>query len=335
MDEVKQIVAAIKRGDLKPIYFLMGEEPYYIDKISDFIEDHVLDEAEKGFNQMVLYGRDATIEDIVSNAKRYPMMAEHQVVIVKEAQDLSRTIENLAQYAANPQPSTILVFNYKYKKLDKRRALYKAITKAGGVVFESKKLYENQVSDWIRRVLAGQNYNISPKAAQMLVEFLGTDLSKIENELNKLKIVLPEGTQITPEHIEANIGISKDYNNFEMRKAIGQRDMVKAQQIAKYFADNPKDNPIVLTIGLLFNFFSDLLHLHGMNDKNPRSVATALKVNPYFVNEYIDAARNYPMKKVSYVIGVIREFDVKSKGVGANSLSHGDLLKEMLVRIMS
>ena len=334
MDDVKQIVATIKKGDLKPIYFLMGEEAYYIDKISDFIEDNVLDEAEKSFNQMVLYGRDVTIDDIVGNAKRYPMMAERQVVIVKEAQDLSRTIEKLAQYAENPQPSTVLVLNYKYKKLDKRKALYKTITKAGGVVFESKKLYENQVPDWIRRVLKGQNYDISPKAAQMLVEFLGTDLGKVNNELNKLKIVLPEGTQITPEHIEENIGISKDFNNFELRKAVGEKNVVKAHQIAKYFADNPKDNPMVVTVALLFNFFSQLLHLHGMSDKNPRSVASALKVNPYFVNEYLVAARNYPMKKVSLVIGLLREFDVKSKGVGANSIPQGDLLKELLVRVL-
>ena len=334
MDDVKQLVAAIKKGDLKPIYFLMGEEAYYIDKISDFIEDNVLDDAEKGFNQMVLYGRDVSIDDIVSNAKRYPMMAERQVVIVKEAQDLSRTIEKLAAYAENPQPTTVLVLNYKYKKIDKRKALYKALKKTGSVVFESKKLYDNQVPDWIRRVLKGQGYDISPKAAQMLVEFLGTDLSKVNNELEKLKIVLPKGTQITPEHIEENIGISKDFNNFELRKAVGERNKVKAFQIAKYFADNPKDNPMVVTVALLFNFFSQLLHLHGMADKNPRSVASALRVNPYFVNEYLTAARNYPMKKVSGVIALLREFDVKSKGVGANAVPQGDLLKELLVRVL-
>ena len=334
MDEVKQLVEAIKKGDLKPIYFLMGEEAYYIDKLSDFIEDNVLDEAEKGFNQMVLYGRDVSIDDIVSNAKRYPMMAERQVVIVKEAQDLSRTIEKLASYAENPQPTTVLVINYKYKKIDKRKALYKAINKNGGVVFESKKLYDNQIPDWIRRVLKGQGYDISPKAAQMLTEFLGTDLSKVNNELNKLKIVLPKGTQITPEHIEDNIGISKDFNNFELLKAVGERNVVKAHQIAKYFGDNPKDNPMVVTVSLLFSFFSQLLHLHGMHDKSPRSVASALGVNPYFVNEYLTAARNYPMKKVSSVISLLREFDVKSKGVGANAVPQGDLLKELLVRIL-
>ncbi|WP_299126878.1 DNA polymerase III subunit delta [uncultured Winogradskyella sp.] len=335
MEDVKQLVTAIKKGDLKPIYFLMGEEAYYIDKISQFIENNVLEASEKGFNQMVLYGRDVSVDDIVSNAKRYPMMAERQVVIVKEAQDLSRTIEKLAKYAEQPQPTTVLVVNYKYKKLDKRKVLYKAITKNGGVVFESKKLYENQVPDWIRRVLKGDGYEISPKAALMLVEFLGTDLSKVNNELNKLKIILPKGTQITPDHIEENIGISKDFNNFELRKAVGERHIIKAYQIAKHFADNPKDNPIVVTVALLFNFFSQLLHLHGMSDKNPRSVASALRVNPYFVNEYLTAARNYPMKKVSANIALLREFDIKSKGVGANNISQGDLLKELLVRLFN
>ncbi|WJJ95580.1 DNA polymerase III subunit delta [Algibacter luteus] len=334
MDEVKQLVSDIKSKNLKPIYFLMGEESYYIDKISDFIEDNVLAEEERGFNQMVLYGRDVTVEDIVGNAKRYPMMAEHQVVIVKEAQDLSRTIEKLASYAESPQPSTVLVINYKYKKIDKRKSLYKAIKKTG-IVFESKKLYDNQVADWIRRVLSPQNYTITPKAAQMLVEFLGTDLSKISNELEKLQIILPEGTQITPDHIEENIGISKDYNNFELRKAIGERNALKAYKIVNYFADNPKENPMVVTVSLLFSFFSQLLHFHGLADKSPRNVASALKINPYFVNEYITAARNFPMRKVSAVVSALREFDVKSKGVGSNAVPQGDLLKELLVRIFN
>jgi len=334
LDEVKQLVTDIKNGQIKPIYFLMGEEPYYIDKISDFIEDNVLTEEEKGFNQVVLYGRDITIDDIVENAKRYPMMSERQVVIVKEAQDLSRTIEKLESYANNPQLSTVLVVNYKYKKLDKRKALYKAINKAG-IVYESKKLYENQVSDWIRRILASKKYTISPKAVQMLVEFLGTDLSKINNELEKLQIIIPKETQITPELIEENIGISKDFNNFELRKAVGERNVVKAHQIINYFAENPKDNPMVVTVALLFNFFAQLLQFHGLSDKSPRHVASALKINPYFVNEYILAARNFPMKKVSSVISALREFDMKSKGVQSNAVPQGDLLKELLVRIFT
>ena len=333
MDEIKQLVADIKQKQLKPIYLLMGEETYYIDKLSDYIEDNVLSEEEKGFNQMVLYGRDVTIEDIVGHAKRYPMMAEYQVIIVKEAQDLSRTIDKLVDYAKNPQPSTILVLNYKYKTVDKRKALYKTLKKTG-VVFESKKLYENQVADWIRRILAPKSYTITPKAAQMLVEFLGNDLSKINNELDKLQIVLPKDSQITPEHIEENIGISKDYNNFELRKAIGARDVIKAQRIVKYFSENPKDNPMVVTVSLVFSFFSQLLQIHGLSDKNPRTIAAFVKINPYFVNEYLVAIKNYPMKKVSANISILREFDVKSKGVGANAVPQGDLLKELLVLLM-
>lgn len=334
MNEVKQLVADIKGGNIKPIYLLMGEEPYYIDKISGFIEDNVLDEADKGFNQVILYGADITIDDIVANAKRFPMMADRQVVIIKEAQELSRTIDKLSVYAQNPQPSTVLVINYKYKKVDKRKALYKSVKKSG-VVFESKRLYENQVSDWIRRVLSPKNYSITPKAAQMLVEFLGTDLSKINNELEKLQAILPEGTQITPEIVEVNIGISKDFNNFELQKAIGQRNVFKAHQIITYFGQNPKDNPMVVTVSLLNNFFTQLLKYHGLENKQERNVASKLGVNPYFVKDYVAAARNYPMRKVSQVIGTLREFDVKSKGVGSNSVPQGDLLKELLVKIMS
>lgn len=334
MDEAKQIIGALKKGDIKPIYFLMGEEPYYVDKISDYIEKNLLREEEKGFNQMTLYGRDVSIEDIIGNAKRFPMMAERQVVIVKEAQELSRTIEKLAYYAENPQPSTVLVMCYKYKKIDKRKKLYKAVAKSG-VIFESKPLYENKVGEWIRQELHSRNYQIAPKATQMLVEFLGTDLGKIDNELQKLQLICPVGTTITPEIIEENIGISKDFNNFELRKAIGEKDSLKAHRIINYFSQNPKDNPMVLTVSLLFSFFSQLLQYHGLKDQSKGNVAKVLKVNPFFVNDYAIAARNYPMKKVSQVISHLRDADVKSKGVGAANVPQGDLLKELLVKVMS
>jgi DNA polymerase-3 subunit delta len=332
MNDVINIVNDIKAGNVKPIYFLMGEEPYYIDKISDYIENNVLDEADKGFNQVVMYGRDVSIDEIVGSAKRFPMMAEHQVIIVKEAQDLSRSIEKLESYAENPQPSTILVVNYKYKTLDKRKKLYKTVAK-NGLIFESKKLYDNQVPDWIRRVLGGRKYNIEPKAAQMLVEFLGTDLSKISNELDKLTSILPKETIITPTHIEENIGISKDFNNFELRKAVGERDVIKANRIINYFAQNPKGNPIVMTISLLNSLFTQLLMFHGLKDKSKGSVAKNLGINPYFVDDYVTAARNYPMRKVSQVIALLRDADVKSKGVGANQTNH-DILKELLFKIL-
>lgn len=334
MDEVVKIVNDIKSGNIKPIYFLMGEEPYYIDKLSDYIEENVLTEDEKGFNQTVMYGRDVTIEDIIGTAKRYPMMAERQVVIVKEAQDLSKTIDKLESYAENPMPSTVLVICYKYKTLDKRKKVTKELTKSG-IVYESKKLYENQVGEWIKRVLQGKNYGIEPKASAMLVEFLGTDLSKINNELEKLQIILPKGSTINPKHIEENIGFSKDYNNFELINALGSRNQLKAYQIVNYFAENEKANPLVVTTGTVFGFFVKLLKYHGLKDRNPKNVAAVLAVNAYFLKDYDIALKQYPMKKVSQIVGTLRDIDVKSKGVGANAMPTGDLLKEMLVKIFN
>lgn len=332
MDEVVKIVNDIKAGKIWPIYFLMGEEPYYIDKLSDYIEQNILSEEEKSFNQTVLYGRDVTVEDIISAAKRYPMMAERQVIIVKEAQDLTKTIDKFESYSENPMPSTVLVICYKYKTLDKRKKVTKNLSK-NGLVYESKKLYDNQVGEWIKRVLQGKNYTIEPKASAMLVEFLGTDLSKINNELEKLQIILPKGSLITAKDIEENIGFSKDFNVFELRKAIGDRNQFKAYQIAQYFADNPKDNPMVVTTSLVFSFFVNLLLYHGLKDKNPKNVAAVLKVNPYFLKDYDVALKNYPMKKVSAIVATLRIIDVKSKGVGANGLPNGDLLKEMLIGV--
>ena len=226
-----------------------------------------------------------------------------------------------------------MVICYKYKTLDKRKKLSKIISK-NGLLFESKKLYENQVGEWIRRVLSGKGYQIEPKAALMLVEFLGTDLSKISNELDKLMIVLPKDSLISPIHIEENIGISKDYNNFELRKAVGERQIVKVNQIINYFSDNPKNNPLVVTISLLNSFFTQLLIYHGLSDKSKMNVAKALRVNPYFVGDYLSAARNYPMRKVSQIISLLRTADLKSKGVGAQNLASKDILKELLFKVM-
>jgi DNA polymerase-3 subunit delta len=334
MDEVVKIINDIKAGNIKPIYFLMGEEPYYIDKLTEYIEQNVLQEHERDFNQTILYGRDVTIEDVVGNAKRYPMMADRQVVVVREAQELSRTIDKLENYLENPQETTVLVFAYKYKTLDKRKKITKLLTKYG-VVFESKKMYENQVGTWISRVLQGKGYSIEPKANAMLVEFLGNDLSRISNELNKLQIILPKGHTISPKDIEENIGFSKDFNVFELQNALGSRNQVKAYQIAQYFADNPKDNPMVVTTSLVFSFFIKLLKYHGIKDKNPSKVAPILGVSPFFMKDYDIALKNYPMKKVSTIVAALRDIDVKSKGVGANSLSTHDLLKEMLVKIFN
>jgi DNA polymerase-3 subunit delta len=334
MDEVVKIVNEIKAGKIKPIYFLMGEEPYYIDKLSDYIEQNLLSEDEKAFNQTILYGRDVSIEDIVSTAKRYPMMAERQVVIVKEAQDLTKTIDKLENYVENPMLSTVLVFCYKYKTLDKRKKLPKLISKSG-VLYESKKLYENQVGDWIKRVLAGKKYSIEPKANAMLVEFLGNDLGKINNELEKLQIILPKDSTITPKHIEENIGFSKDFNNFELLNALGSKNQLKAYKIVQYFSDNQKANPLVVTTSTVFGFFIKLLKYHGLKDRNPKNVAIVLGVSPFFLKDYDLALKNYPMRKVSQIVSYLREIDVKSKGVGANALPQSDLLREMLFKIFN
>jgi DNA polymerase-3 subunit delta len=334
MDEVVKIINDIKAGKIKPIYFLMGEEPYYIDRITEYLENSLLSEDEKGFNQIVLYGRDTSIDEIVANAKRFPMMAERQVVIVKEAQDLAKTIDKLEAYAQNPQLTTVLVFAYKYKTLDKRKKVTKTLEKHG-LVYESKKMYENQVGQWINRVLQGRGYSIEPKANAMLVAFLGNDLSRIANELNKLEIILPKGSTITPNHIEENIGFSKDFNVFEFRKAIGEGNKAKAHQIATYFAQNQKENPMVVVNGQVFSFFSALLQYHGLKDKSPGNVAKTLKVNPYFVNDYIEASKRFPMRKVSGIVAALRAIDVKSKGVGANNLNDAELYKEMLLSIFT
>ena len=334
MEEVKQIVANLRQGNFSPIYFLHGDEPYFIDKIASYIGENVLTEEERGFNQMILYGKETSIDEIISNAKRYPMMAEKQVVIVREAQHLSRTIEQLLPYAEQPQQSTLLVICYKYKKLDKRKKLYKALAQQGNVIFESKKLYENQVSEWIRSFLKGKGYTNTHKAASLLVEFLGTDLSRISNELEKLMLVLGSGAEINPKSIEKHIGISKDFNNFELKKAIGEKDIPKATRIINYFSQNPKENPFVVTVTLLHNFFTQLLQYHGLHDHSPKTVASALRINPYFVSEYQTAARNYGMRRSTEIVSALRELDLKGKGVGASQMSHPDLLKEMLAKIV-
>ena len=334
MEEVKRIVNDIRKNSIKPIYFLCGDEPYFIDKVAQFIADNVLTEEEKGFNQTILYGKEIGVEDIITQAKRYPMMAEYQVVIVREAQHLSRTIENLAVYAANPQPATVLVVCYKYKVIDKRKKLYKELLNGDAEILITKKLYENQVSDWVRRLAKTKGMAISHKAAGLLVEFLGTDLSRINKELEKLMVVLPEGADITPEIIERHIGISKDFNNFELKKAIGEKNLPKATRIIQYFAQNPKDNPFVVTVSLLHNFFSQLLQYHGLQDRSPKGVASALRINPYFVNEIQNAAKNYNMRRSSEIVSKLRELDLKGKGVGATNISQEDLLKEMLAKIL-
>ena len=332
MSSINQLFSEIKENKLAPIYFLMGEETYYIDLISDYIESHVLTDQEKGFNQVILYGKDVSVQDIISHAKRYPMMADRQVVIVKEAQNLSKTIDQLIDYVKNPQTSTVLVFKYKYKTLDKRKALYKSLLKSA-VLFDSKRIYEDKVPSWIQNFLKPKSVAITPKAALMLTEFLGNDLSKIVNELNKLIIVIGTNNQITPELVEQNIGISKDFNNFELQKSLGNLDHKKAYKIVNYFAQNPKQHPFVLTISILYMYFTKLMKLHTVGVKNPTILSKTLGVNPYFINEYVAVSKNFPMRRISGVLETLRIYDLKSKGVDSN-ISDKDLYNELIYNIL-
>jgi len=327
------IISDLKKKIYKPVYFLAGEEPYYIDQISKYIEENVLEDSEKDFNQSIIYGDDTTIPGIVESSRRFPMMANQQVIIVREAQTL-RKIEDLAVYTENPLASTILVINYKYKTLDKRTRLYKSL-EAKGVYFESPRLRDYQLPAWIKEYLMARGVKIESDAGTLLTEYLGTDLGKVANELDKIMISLPEDKRlITMAVIEKSIGISKDFNNFELQKAVGQKNIEKANLICRYFANNPKDNPITLTIASLFSYFSKILLFHSLKDKSKNSVAAALKINPYFVREYETAAKNYNPGKTVSVISLLRKYDMKSKGVGDSGTDHGDILKELLFYIM-
>lgn len=326
-----QIVSEIKSGKFRPIYFLMGEEAYYIDKLTKLIEKSALREEERSFNQAVLYGRDTDVRTVIGEAKRYPMMAERVVIIVKEAQQL-RKIEDLEPYVQNPQTSTVLVLAHKYKTLDKRKKLYKSLSN-DHILFESKKLYENQIADWIGDNLKSRGFDSNMKSRQLLAESLGTDLGRIDSELEKLELILEKGSTIDEHQIEENIGISKDYNNFELIKALGKKDFVKAIKIQQYFKANPKDNPMVVTVSLLFGFFSKLMMVHQAKDKSPKGIASLLRINPFFVQDYQQGALNYDLKKLARIIHYLRECDMKSKGVGNSSTPDDELLRELIFKI--
>ncbi len=329
----EEIMSDLKNRIFKPVYFLAGEEPYYIDLVSDYIEEKILPEAEKSFNQMILYGDDTNIPSIIDLARRFPMMSSHQVIIIKEAQPLKK-IEDLVIYLEKPLSSTILVICYKYKTLDKRTKLFKTL-ESHGAYFESARVRDYLIPGWIERYLMLKGIKTDPSASAMLTEYLGTDLHKIVNELDKLIITLPEGKpMITTALIEKNIGISKDYNNFELQKAVGEKNIRKSNMIVHYFANNPKDNPLTLTVSSLFAYFSKLLTYHYLTDKSKNNVAAALKVNPFFVKEYENSATKYNVAKTVQIISLLRTYDMRSKGYGDPGTEPGDLLKELVYRIL-
>jgi len=356
MKEVNQILNDLKRKIVKPVYFLSGEETYYIDQVSDYIEENFLDESEREFNQTVIYGKDTDLGSIISAAKRFPMMSEYQVVIVKEAQNLkelskgsksddgedddesdakaSKGANNpFVNYLQHPQTSTVLVICYKYKTIDKRSAIAKALQKQA-VFLETKRLYDNQLPDWITGYVQEKNYKISPKASFLLAEFLGNDLSKIANEVGKLMINIPEGSEISAELVQDNIGISKEYNVFELQDALAKKDILKANRIINYFAENEKEHPAVMTLSSLYNYFSKILMFHFLPDKSKMAAAGALGVNPFFVDGYARAAANYNTAKLKAIFSYLKEYDLKTKGVDNPSTDHGELLKELVFKIL-
>ena len=340
----RQLIDELKQGVFKPVYLLTGEENYYIDVVSDYFEQHVIDATMRDFDQTVLYGRDVSMADVVSTAKRYPMMSPVHLVLVKEAQDIAaKEWDTLAAYLRQPAPQTALVLCYRNKKLDKRTAAYKAIA-AAGVVYETPKVYDNQVPGWIAREVGAHGFTIGDKAALMLAEYLGTDLGKIANELGKLYPLIggnttgggghaDKGGVITEQLIEDQVGISKDYNIFELQKAIGRRDPVLCNRIVNHFAANPKENPIQKQLPLLYSFFLKVMFYHQLENKS--DAAKVLGCPPSFVQDYAVAARNYSLGKLATCIGYLYDTDLRSKGVRNNgTVTDGELLKELIFKII-
>ncbi len=331
--DFQQILNELKAKKYQPVYTLTGDEPYFIDVISDYIQKNVLTPDEQEFNLTVLYGRDTDAAMVNDTARRFPMMAPYQVVIVKEAQEMDN-FHDLELYIKKPQPQTILVLNYKFKKPDGRKPLTKLLKK-NGVYFESQTLYDNQVPGWIQTYVKEKGYHIEAKAAMMLRDFLGQNLGKIANEIEKLIITMKGDDKIiTPALIETNIGISKDFNNFELQDALAVRDVFKANLIVDHFAKNPKNNPMPPTLITLYSFFSNLMICYYLQDKTESGIASALRIRPFFAKKYIGAMRQYKAGKVLQVVSYIREYDARSKGIGNVSTSHGELLKELVYKIL-
>ncbi|MBC7654916.1 MAG: DNA polymerase III subunit delta [Oligoflexus sp.] len=328
------IIKDIKARKLKPIYLLHGDESYFIDLISDYLEENILSEAEKSFNQTIFYGKDADVMAVLNASKRYPMMSDYQLVMVKEAQELKldKAAEQFQAYCENPLKSTVLVLCNKYGKFDKRKKVYKFIEK-NGLVFESVSIYDNKVPAWIEDFIKSKGYHINHTASALLGEYLGNDLSKVANELEKLMLNVPKGQEIGTKEVQDNIGISKEYNVFELQIALSKRDVFKANQIVNYFEANPKANPMVLVMGNLAGYFTKILKYHYIKDKS--QAAREMGVNPYFLKDYEFAAKNYPLGKTFEVISLLREYDLKSKGVDSTGNTEaGDLMKELVYKII-
>ena len=332
MKEFNLLMSSIEQGNYKPFYLLSGTEPYFIDQFEAKITELLTDEASRSFDYSLFYGKEADANEIVETAKRFPLLSSYHLVVIREAQHLDKSTDVIADYLTHPQEQTIVVFCYKYKTFDKRKKLYKAAKKAGAIL-ETKTLYDNQMGQWLVQKIQLAKFKIDSEALQLLTEALGNDLSKIEKEISKLKIFLDEGTQITPEIIEKHIGFSKDYNNFELYKAVGKRDFHQCCKIAKYMSENPRNHPLVLTLSGFYNFFRRVLLYHGLGDKS--KAPQLLGVNPYFVGDYERASKKFSLKQASKAISITLEADLKSKGVGVKSNESYDILQDLLIKVFA
>lgn len=330
-----QIMTDVKGGKISPVYLLMGEEGYYIDMLSDYFEGNMVPEENRDFDQTVVYGRDVHMADVVAYASQFPMMSEYRLVLVKEAQDIAlKEWDMLASYLEKATQRSVLVLCYRNKKLDGRSKVYGAIKKAG-VVYERNKLYDSEVPTWILNYVKQHGRTITEKASLLLFEALGNNLSKLSNELEKLFVTVKEGEAITDVEIERNVGVSKDYNIFELQNAIGRKDVVRCNKIVNYFADNPKAMPMPRVVANLYEYLLKVMIYHQLTDKTQYAAASALGVNPYFVKDYASAARLYTLPKLAACIGYLHDADVRSKGVrNTGTVSDGELLKELVFKII-
>lgn len=334
----EKLLNDLKKGNYAPIYFFQGDEPFYLNELSDHIEEHCLNEQDKGFNQTILYGKDADMGKILSSARGFPMMAERRLLMIKEAQDIrdfnkESTNALFEAYLENPANTTVLVFVYRNKLLAKNTRLYKRLDK-NAVVYNAKKIYDNQVSGWIKEYISSKGLTMSVKGVQILADYIGNNLERLANEINKIKINLSSGEEIGEEHIQKFVGINKDYNVFELQNALGKKDVLKANKIVNYFGENPKANPVIPVIAILFTFFSKLLLIHHSNDRSERVLAGVLKVNPFFVKDYVLASRYYPLSKVIQNIHAIKEADLIVKGVKPGGHGEGQVLKELVYKLL-
>ena len=336
MKEINQILKNIKNKELLPVYFFHGTEAYYIDLAVKHLEQDVLEEDEKAFNQTIVYGRDSTYNEILSLARQYPMLGDKQVIIVKEAQDLKlddAASKAFEEYLENPVESTVLVFAHKHGNLDKRKKVSKLLEK-NKCLFQSEKMKDYQLPTWIQSELVAMKIKSAPNMSFLLAEYLGNDLSRIINELNKLKLVLKEGETLDGKVIEDNIGISKDYNVFEFQNAIAIKDQERAFKIAHFMGKNKKTNPIQMTLANLYRFFSNLIIFHTVKAQGPSVQASEMGVAPFALKEYGEAARFYPLKHATRVISILREMDLKSKGLGARDMDDSEIYVELVYKIL-